>query len=288
MAFEKKNHHYVPQFWQRGFRAADNTLYGRFGARVAPVSSRKIMQQDWAYTIFDQYWTPSDDLENALSVQEGYAAPVFERLCTPGAFATKIEREGLCSFLALQSCRHPDVMGRGHRRGRELGEFFANVHAYGTAADFAVELADFGLGSSEADAIYQVLKAVAPQQLRIELNELLSLSPQDPQLPQQEALLAQPQIATAIDAMTLTLLDAPAGEQFVLGDTPMPQSDLSHGFIVPLSKSVALKAVPSSSSQASIGRRTATVAEVTEANREQWNCAMYVVIGADKAVLQAL
>lgn len=288
MTFVKNNHHYVPQFWQRRFCDSTGKLYGRIGSQVKQTNSRHIMQADWAYTIFDHRWIPSDELEDALSVQEGKAAPLFERLCTAGTIATFEERNGLCDFLALQACRHPDIMRRGHRRAMELGKVLASVSDYKSDRDFAEVLAGFGVARDEAQNMYHILIAIHPDQLGAELNELLALSPQDPQLPEQDALLAQEKVSKVIRAMNLTLLDAPTGATFVLGDTPMPQTNLSLGFVVPLSKSVAIEAVCTSGSPTSIGRRVATAIEVDRANQTQWENALQTVVGSEKSVLAAL
>jgi len=245
------------------------------------------MQGDWLYTVFDAQWNPSDSLENALSVLEGTAAALFHRICVQGCATSDTDRDELCSVLALQACRHPDVMGRGHRRARDLGGLIASAHDL-TDSDFAKEMAAFGVSANDALAAYKLLIATPREQLAQELDELNELSPQDAQLPEQEALRAQPVICAQLKKMEFTLVDAPAGSEFVLGDTPIPQQDLSHGFSVPLSKSVAVLAKPSTAGQTSMARRTATAAEVDAINKAQWENSLHVVVGSSKAVLGAL
>ncbi|GGC83469.1 hypothetical protein GCM10011396_33600 [Undibacterium terreum] len=149
-------------------------------------------------------------------------------------------------------------------------------------------MADFGVAATEALAAYNILIASPPEQLARELDELNALSPQDPQLPEQEALRAQPVVCAQLQKMEFTLLDAPPGAEFVLGDTPIPQQDLSHGFSVPLSKSVAVLAEPATAPQATIARRSATTAEVDAINRTQWDNSRRVVVGSSKPILAAL
>lgn len=245
------------------------------------------MQGDWIYTVFDNQWNPSDSLENALSALEGLTAALFRRIGTPGGASTAVDRDELCSALALQACRHPDIMGRGHRRGKELGALIAGAHSF-SLPEFTVEMVKFGVAASEARDAYQTLMACPQEQLAQELSELNALSPQDSQLPEQEALKARPLICAQLKKMEITLLDAPPNADFVLGDTPIPQYDLSHGFSVPISRSVAVWAMPASAPQTIMARRAATTAEVTAVNKAQWDNSLHVVVGPNKAVLAAL
>lgn len=287
MTFEKQNHHYVPQFWQRGFCAKNGQLFGRMGTTIKQVSSRKTMRGDWLYTVFDNEWNPSDSVEDALSALEGLAAALFRRVGIQGSATTIADRDELCSTLALQSCRHPDIMALGHRRGKELGALFAGVHGR-TLSDFTTEVANFGVSASEALEAYNIIITISPEQLAQELNELNELSPQDFRLPEQEALRAKPVICSQLQKMEFTLLDTPPGREFVLGDTPIPQQNLSHGFSVPTSRSVAVFAKPATTPQARMARRTATKAEVDAINKTQWENSLYVVVGSSKAALAAL
>jgi hypothetical protein len=287
MTFEKQNHHYVPQFWQRGFSDSSGRLFGRMGTSIKQVSSKKTMRGDWLYTVFDNQWNPSDSLENALSALEGLAAALFRRIGTPGGASTAVDRDELCSALALQACRHPDIMGRGHRRAKDLGALIASAHSL-SLPDFTVEMSKFGVAASEAQDAYKILFACPKEQLAQELNELNGLSPQDPQLPEQEALRAQSVICAQLQKMEIILLDTPPGADFVLGDTPLPQQDLSHGFSVPISRLVAVSAMPATVPQTTMARRVATRAEVDAINKAQWDNALQVVVGPSSAVLAAL
>lgn len=128
-----------------------------------------------------------------------------------------------------------------------------------------------------------------PENLAASADVIQSMSPQDPRLPMQDALLAFDKIGTKIDVMTLVLLDASAGTPFILGDTPLPQSALEAGFCVPLSKEVALEARPAANPTPKIlNRRRASAAEVASVNRDQWTNTLNVAVGPDANVLRAL
>ena len=77
MTVLKKNHHYVPQFWLRGFADSNGQIYAWDGQKVRTAASNKIMQSDWLYTLFDNAWQPSNALEDELARIEGIVAPLF-------------------------------------------------------------------------------------------------------------------------------------------------------------------------------------------------------------------
>lgn len=87
--------------------------------------------------------------------------------------------------------------------------------------------------------------------------------------------------------MDFTLLDAPA-ESLVLSDTPMPDSAIASGFLLPLSHRFMLSAQPAAGLSAFFGRRAATPAEVEASNRFQFDSLLDIVVGPDKDVLECL
>jgi len=189
--FEKKNHHYVPQFWQRGFRDSNDQLYARTGGDVSIVSPKTIMQVDWLYTVFDSQWRPSDALEDLLSAIEGHDAQLLQRLNASGYIPTAHDEAQLCALLGLQASRHPDVLKRGHNLSREFGELLASVHDH-SLESFQRLTAPQGINPVDAKNYYFTLKARTKEQLAEELADLLQLSPQSPQLPVQNAIRAAP------------------------------------------------------------------------------------------------
>lgn len=97
-----------------------------------------------------------------------------------------------------------------------------------------------------------------------------------------------PLVEQRLQQMELWLLDAPATEAFVLGDTPIPQSELHHGFSVPLSRSLTVLARPTQATQMLLSRRNATTSEVRDINRTQSDNSLFVVVGPSAALLAAL
>ncbi len=284
----KKSHHYVPQFWMRGFANSNNQLYAWDGSAIRTIAAKNIMQEPWLYTIFNWQWEPSDVLENGLSTLEGEVAPIFKALTNPAYVASFDDRQLLSLFLGVQAARHPDVLGLGHRRGKDLATLLASTHEFSDISEFATRLRSFGVSHAAAAAMYKYLKTVPVEQLQQQATEIQAMSPQDPGLPIQDALRAYEIIANVILNMDWCILDAPVGLHFVLGDTPMPQDSLAKGFVIPLSKSVALTTTPPSGVKNSISRRQATSGETRVANRMQWENAKNIVIGPDAATLQSV
>lgn len=283
----KKRHHYVPQFWIRAFRDSKEQLHSWDGKTAKVVSAREIMQENWLYTLFNERWQPSDVLENALGEIEGIASKVFDAVDDPSYVPTRDDCEVLSMFMGLQACRHPDVLQRGQRRAHELAKVLAQAHSFVGVQQFLQEVSGYGIGPADGRVIYRLLMSKTPNELHRELEEVESLSPQDSRLPMQDALRADELIAREIQALSLTLLDAPAGSSFVLGDTPMPQSDLAAGFRVPLSKTVCFEAKPGASSL-TLPRRAIASTEVDAINQVQWSNAREIIVGPDPAVLRKL
>lgn len=294
--FKKKKHHYVSKFWMRRFRDVNKQLWQWDGQNVERAATSKIMQIEWLYTVYDDWWRPSDSLENQLSKVEGNVARVYSEVETlQGADVQKLLPD-LSQVLALQACRHPNILFASHRKVAILANLLADAPLHDSESSFVEEAKNLGVPEVEAQEMYAVLSKMNPDELAVEAEEVRLLSPQDPQLPMVEALHAWPDIATLLSKLSYEVLDAPAGSTFVLGDTPLAQgrlgprpevqAQLSAGFIVPFTKSVAVHAYPDASP--AMSRRTATAAEVQTSNVAQWKMAEKLVVGADPNVLQAL
>lgn len=289
MSLEKHRHHYVPQFWMRRFRDATNILHQWNGRRCSIASTKNIMQEAWLNTTFDGQWQASNEVEDNLAHLESLAAGLFTELEDPSVALTEQHRAMLCDFLALQACRHPDVFNAGHRKVARLATFFADAPLMNSEAEFTSEAAKLGIKASEAAAMYSILRHADPDSLEQQALEAMAKSPQDPELPITDALKAMVPVAQALMTLSYDVIAAPAGVHFVLGDTPLPQSDLGQGFVVPLSKYVAVVArAGNAHTVPTIGRRAASAQEVIDSNRTQWQIAAKLAVGPDQATLTAL
>jgi len=287
MSFSKQNHHYIPQYWLRGFRNVKGELYGKSLRGIKPVSTRTVMTRDWLYTVFDTYWNPSDALEYVLSGLESEDARLFQRLRVNGYQETESDRVHLCRVMALQAVRHPDVLRRGHRLAKRLASLLTQAHDLPQDM-FKARVAELGIHESDADQWYLALRGHGKELLIDQATNVLALSPQAAVLPEQESLAATPIVEQMVRSMKLALLEAPSGECYVLGDTPLPQSNLKDGFSVPLSASLAVQVIPAKTNQTTLTRRAATEAEVRDINRTQTENALTIVVGPSAEVLARL
>jgi hypothetical protein len=286
--FSKDNQHFVPRFWIKRFAGSNGRILGRRRgeARAFQVAAGDVMTSDWTYTLFDGWWRPADRLEDALSVFEGEAATVMAAVDDVSSTLSSLLKEKLCEAIAVSGCRLPWVMRRGHQRVKELAAAFASIVEYKDDRQFIQDIRNrFGVDLSEADC--SSLRSRPDGALEATARALNEISPQNPVFAEQEVLQGAGPIAAILRTMDFTLLDAPA-ESLVLSDTPMPDSEIASGFLLPLSHRLMLNAQPAAGPSAIFGRRTATPAEVEASNRFQFDSLLDIVVGPDKDVLERL
>lgn len=281
---EKPNQHYVPRWWLRDFAGQNGALYALNGTKAAPVDVGKIMSGDWIYTVFDEWWRPSDILEDALATIEGGASRVFRSLvvCSP----SDDDWDAVIWFMALCVCRHPETMTRGHELGKAFGVYLCAVDDYPDEDAFlAAGQTSFGvdLGSD----VFKLMKSITIEQREFSALTLIDMLPQDPRLPQTDALLATREVDEVLKAMDCRLLRAPGGQSYVFGDRPFPPKDLLLGFTVPMSKDLALEFSPANSTPQRL-MANASAADVQSINEDQAARARAVLVGSHRAQLEAL
>ncbi len=116
---------------------------------------------------------------------------------------------------------------------------------------------------------------------------LSELSPQDPNFSEQDALEAVPMMTEIFNRMDIEILESNGSPFFIVGDTPIPDSDLVMGFTVPLSKTAAGRFKPATGTP-TFSRTAATAAEIAAINEEQYHNSATHVIGPDAAYLDSL
>jgi hypothetical protein len=243
---------------------------------------------DWRLDVypFDGWWRPADKLEDALSVFEGEAATVMVAVDDVSSTLSPLLKEKLSEVIAVSGCRLPWVMRRGHQRMKELAAAFASIVDCKDNRQFIQDIRNrFGVDLSEADC--SSLRSRPDGDLEATARALNEISPQNPAFAEQQVLQGARPIAAILRTMDFTLLDAPA-ESLVLSDTPMPDSEVASGFLLPLSHRLMLSAEPAAGPSAIFGRRAATPAEVEASNRFQFDSLLDIVIGPDKDVLERL
>lgn len=283
--FQKRNHHFVTESWQKLFRGPENHLAAMERGEIKPqVSPGKLMSDEWIYTTYDEWFRPSDALEDIMSQLEGAAVDLIRRLSDGSCVPNSDDWHLLCDFLALTVCRNSDVMARGWRLAKQWGWDVLDQACFTTEKSWEFFQLVYGVTPTAED-----VASLAATDLDALLNQagaLEAMQPQDPQLPEQLAVLGTLPLARMIWKQGLFLLDAPSGMSFVLSDRPVPLKDLARGFSTPLSRSVAFVADPSYPGERT--RMPAPADIVHRINAEQARRAKDVVIGPDRATLEAI
>jgi hypothetical protein len=242
------------------------------------------MSDDYLYTVFDEKWIPSDDIENSLMRKETFYANAIRSIIFDCDLGEK-NKISILRFVSLQACRHPDVMNRMLRRARDLGVFISKFNDLSNS-DFKNGLSKFGIFNGDADIIISELKNISSEQLIAECQNLHELSPQSHELPIQDAILAEDKIFSLLSGMEVRLLSAPVDNYFILGDTPLEQSNLSAGFYLPLSKKYAIAAAQSCCASPVIIPDICTLNVLDAINKQQFDNALQHVVGPCKAQLE--
>ncbi|KAI1695809.1 hypothetical protein Ddc_20954 [Ditylenchus destructor] len=283
---ETRNQHYVPQFWQRRFGPGNGEVWTLQDNRTKKAGPKKLMSQDWLYTIYDAGGRPSNSLERVAGHFEARAAKAFSNLDTPGAVGSVEDQIFLRWFVAFSACRHPDTLSMGHRRSKELAVALADAFNQ-PLSDYQVSLSTFGIGPEEAAWAYDLIRRRDEEALLEEMDDVLTRPPNDAILPSQIALDPETieRVFFQLARHSVEILDAPVGTAFVLGDTPFPP-DLGSGFTLPISSGLALRWSPADGDMLpDWTRRLATPTEVAETNRVQADNAACVLIAQAEADL---
>ncbi len=242
------------------------------------------MAEHYSNTVFDENWQPYDVLENILAEAESEIKQTEEQILDPATPITSSLRRKFCWGLAVSVCRLPHVMDRGHRRRIDLAYALAEIHQLERVA-FEDGLASFG--QKLTDAGYNALKATHEDELIGQATYLAELSPQNPDFPRQDALEGINPITEVFNRMDIEILESNRSPFFIIGDTPIPDSELAMGFIVPLAKIAAARFQPTNL-MPTFSRRAATSMEIAAINKEQYDNSATHVVGPDPAYLDAL
>lgn len=176
---EKPNQHYLSRWLLRDFASQNGALYALQGTTAAPVDVGRIMSGDWIYTVFDEWWRPSDILEDALAVIEGAASRVFRSLIVRSP--SEHDWDAIIWFMALCICRHPETMARGHELGKEFGLYLCSVDDYADEAAFLAE-GQISFGVDLGSDVFRLMKAIPNEQREASALMLIDMLPQDPRL----------------------------------------------------------------------------------------------------------
>ena len=237
------------------------------------------MSEEYGYIVFDEYFRPSDALEDQLSDIETKTSRGISRATSESLIDTDA-RCDIAYLFATLACRYPDLFERRLDLARYLAIALCSSSDHSDANALNLSLHAFGIlpGASISDSDVQRLRSTPKAALDTELDKILSAYGYEhffnPELIFSGAL----QIASPLLALQWEFVysnDPP----FILSDRPVP-IQIGHEFKVGLSACFALllsKPIGSIDEQP-LRARSATRTVVDEINADvrararEWIC----------------
>lgn len=281
--FEKRVHHVVPKFWQKHFSDSSkpgpyyrNTLDGR---NLGPVGPGDKMSGEYVYLIFDEYFRPSDELEDRISRQEEKCSNGLRRLISGNKLDSEAQID-IAYLLALQACRYPETLCHFMDLGRFLAIVLGDCSQFQSARELNKTISKSGIlnGAFFSDEDFARLRSAEPNNITMQVNSLLEVQGYEDFYNPLFILKGAVKVAEQILCFKWTLLER-TNEDFILSDRPVPTS-LKYDFEVALTPDFALKLSKPCGvrSEADIFPRKITDQEVRRINREaksravEWIC----------------
>ncbi len=281
--FEKAMHHVVPKGWQRRFTDRDqpgpfykNVITGECLAAQGPGDK---MAEPYANIVFDQYYRPSDRLEDVLSARETVAMGAIDRLQTTAVIESLV-RVDLAYFLALQACRYPEEFQNRLDLGRYLAIGIRDCASARTPAELnhCLQKNGFLPGAQFTNSEVIRLRSTPPDQLERQLDTLLQAHGYEAFYNRELVLAGALPLAESLLGLDWTLLRAPT-PSFILCDRPMPKR-IEGDFAVSITSEFAVRfrSPDAPVHDGSIGAIAAQVGEIQAINAElrararKWIC----------------
>jgi hypothetical protein len=282
--FEKKVHHVVPQFWQKRFSAPGDPgpyyLNVSTGQAINAEGPGDKMSGLYSNIIFDEFYRPSDALEDDLSTLESKVVAGLDRLIAT-AEMDRNARVDIAMLLAIQACRYPERFASRLDLGKYLAIALVDYKTCPNATVLNGALRSTGMlpGASITDEEFERLKGVPEGDLVAELDAILDFHGYEAHFNPSLIIAAAHQVASHLLGLEWTLLNSSA-PAFILSDRPVP-SKFGYGFSVGLSASYALRlsmpAVPVT--DATIYPRLAAQGEIDQTNSEVRSRATELICG---------
>lgn len=241
--FEKRIHHVVPVAWQKKF-----TLEKDPGPYYRNIVSNKNfpaqgpgekMAEEYVNIVFDEYYRPSDSLEDRLSSIESKAILGLDSVISRSSIDTS-ERVDIAYFLAIQTCRYPEHFGRRLDMGRYLAIALKDSASCPDVAALNAALQSFGMlpGAALTAEEFNFLKQASEQNLALELEIILQAHGYEAYYNPELIIAAALPLAEHLLALDWRLIES-SSPAFILSDRPMP-SQIKHGFSIGLSGKLGL------------------------------------------------
>ena len=280
-------HHYVPQFYLRGFYDSTDRLhvYDRLKQRYSkPLTSKSIAFEAGYYFIENDSSKESADIEYLLGTFETKAQPVIAKLIQ-GIDITRDERIAMAAFVALQSQRVPHV----EKRLRE------SSHKAGLA--LMKESAKRGYFSSLIKGKYSNGSTPFPNPEEIDAYMIKAIDEGriTQTLPKNNVIRFMLEAAAKLEVGYFNndwiIVEAPSGSAFITSDNPV--ANIGKGFlgpdsirVFPINKNVSL--VIGNSGTPTQYRRRASKREVKGINDAIAERSDRYIIGSNEQLLRSV
>ena len=237
------------------------------------------MSEEYGYIVFDEYFRPSDALEDQLSDIETKTSQGISRAIRESLLDTDA-RCDIAYLLATQACRYPDLFERRLDLSRYLAIALCSSSDYRdvNALNFSLHASGILPGASISDSDFQRLRSTPKEALETELDEILSTHGYEHCFSPELVFSGAIQIASQLLALQWEFVCS-RDPAFILSDRPVP-IQIGHGFNIGLSACFALLLSKSMGSidEQPLRARTATNTEIDQINADvrsrarKWIC----------------
>ncbi|BAQ45829.1 DUF4238 domain-containing protein [Methylobacterium aquaticum] len=242
--FEKKDHHVVPKLWQKRFKAVGDVgpyyLNIITGEKLGPVGPGVKMSEVYVNIVFDEYFRPSDELEDSIAKIEDKAVEGLDYLIANGEIDDK-SRCDIAMLLALQACRYPERFADRMELGKYLAIALKDFKNLSNVSELNSAIAQTGMlpGASFTEAEFARLKGADEASVSHELDDILALHGYEAHYNPGLIISATTTVASHLLALEWKLVHSPT-PAFILSDRPVPMQ-VGYGFFVGLTASYGLK-----------------------------------------------
>ncbi|RTL85752.1 MAG: DUF4238 domain-containing protein [Hyphomicrobiales bacterium] len=242
--FEKHTHHVVPAAWQKRFTSAGDA--GPYYRNVITQENLNAqgpgnkMSEEYAYIVFDEYFRPSDRLEDRLSTLEAKAIQGLDRTIATSVIDA-LARVDIAYLLAIQACRYPDQFRDRLNLGRYLAIALKHYSSCPDAATLNKALRSTGMlpGAAITATEFERLKAASEENLANELEQILDAHGYEAYFNPELIIEAAYPVAMHLLGLEWHLIESVA-PAFILSDRPVPMR-INYGFGIGLSARLGLR-----------------------------------------------
>ena len=237
------------------------------------------MSEPYANIVFDEFYRPSDVLEDRLATLESKVVRGLDSLDKAGVMDDNA-RVDIAMLLALQACRYPEKFVDRMDLGKYLAIALSDIKSFPNAAAFNGMLRISGMlaGASITDAEFIDLQRAPNDGLEDELKNILEFHGYEAHFNPSLIIAAAPQVANHLLGLNWKLIKAPH-PAFILSDRPVP-IPMNYDFRIGLNGSygLVLNLPTKPVTEGAIHAQVATQTEIDEVNLEvrarakEWIC----------------